>query len=129
MSGQRTVEREALATVVTAPQRVRFAPGPDHPVVVRVGRELPHPLERGVVLWAEGDGRVAGVSGGCAKSRDEANGKAKQIVIQVKSGHVKSGDVRDLKGTIEREKAAMGVLITLEDYFDLVETWRERGLK
>lgn len=31
-----------------------------------------------------------------------------------KSGHVKSGDVRDLKGTIEREKAVMGVFVTLE---------------
>lgn len=45
---------------------------------------------------------------------DEANGRAKQILVQVKSGHVKSGDVRDLKGTMEREQAAMGVLITLD---------------
>lgn len=45
---------------------------------------------------------------------DEANGKAKQVLVQVKSGHVKSGDVRDLKGTMEREQAAMGVLITLD---------------
>lgn len=33
---------------------------------------------------------------------------------QVKSGHVKSGDIRDLCGTVERENAAMGVFITLE---------------
>jgi site-specific DNA-methyltransferase (adenine-specific) len=45
---------------------------------------------------------------------DEAGGKAKQVLVQVKSGHVKSGDVRDLKGTMDREKAAMGVLITLD---------------
>jgi len=46
---------------------------------------------------------------------DEGGGKTKQIVVQVKSGHVKSGDVRDLKGTVEREKAAMGVFITLDE--------------
>jgi site-specific DNA-methyltransferase (adenine-specific) len=46
---------------------------------------------------------------------DDASGKPKQVIIQVKSGHVKSGDIRDLKGTLEREKAAIGVFITLED--------------
>lgn len=40
--------------------------------------------------------------------------KPKRVIVQVKSGKVKSGDIRDLKGTIEREKAAMGVFITLE---------------
>jgi site-specific DNA-methyltransferase (adenine-specific) len=34
--------------------------------------------------------------------------------VQVKSGGVKSGDIRDLVGTVEREKAAIGVFITLE---------------
>jgi len=46
---------------------------------------------------------------------DELGGKPKQILVQVKSGKVKSGDIRDLRGTIEREGAAMGVFITLED--------------
>lgn len=46
---------------------------------------------------------------------DEANGKPKQILVQVKSGKVKSGDIRDLVGTIESNKAAMGVFITLEN--------------
>ncbi len=45
---------------------------------------------------------------------DEAGGKPKQILAQVKSGKVKSGDIRDLRGAIEREKAAMGVFVTLE---------------
>jgi len=45
---------------------------------------------------------------------DDASGKPKRVLVQVKSGHVKSGDVRDLRGTIEREQAAMGVFITLE---------------
>jgi site-specific DNA-methyltransferase (adenine-specific) len=34
----------------------------------------------------------------------------------VKSGHdIKSGHIRDLKGTMEREQAAIGVFITLEE--------------
>lgn len=46
---------------------------------------------------------------------DEANGKAKTILLQVKSGYVKSGDIRDLRGVVERENAAIGLLITLEE--------------
>lgn len=34
--------------------------------------------------------------------------------MQVKSGKVKSGDIRDLVGAVEREKAVIGVFITLE---------------
>lgn len=34
-------------------------------------------------------------------------------IVQVKSGHVKSGDIRDFRGTIEREKADYGIFITL----------------
>jgi site-specific DNA-methyltransferase (adenine-specific) len=45
---------------------------------------------------------------------DDAYAKPKQAIVQVKSGHVKSGDIRDLKGTVEREKAALGLFITLE---------------
>ena len=45
---------------------------------------------------------------------DDNTGKPKQVIVQVKSGHVKSGDIRDLKGTLDREKAALGVLVTLE---------------
>jgi site-specific DNA-methyltransferase (adenine-specific) len=45
---------------------------------------------------------------------DDNTGKPKQVLVQVKSGKVKSGDIRDLQGTIGREKAAIGVFITLE---------------
>jgi len=45
---------------------------------------------------------------------DEAKAKAKRIVIQVKSGHVQSSYIRDLRAVVEREKAAMGFLISLE---------------
>jgi site-specific DNA-methyltransferase (adenine-specific) len=40
--------------------------------------------------------------------------KPEKILVQVKSGKVSSRDIRDLTGTVQREKAAMGVLITLE---------------
>jgi len=46
---------------------------------------------------------------------DDNTGKPKRIIVQVKSGHVKSGDIRDLKGTVGREAAALGVFLTLEE--------------
>lgn len=46
---------------------------------------------------------------------DDRGSKPKRILVQVKSGKVKSGDIRDLRGTVEREEAAMGVFITLEE--------------
>jgi len=45
---------------------------------------------------------------------DDATGKPKRVLVQVESGHVKSGDARDLVGTVQRENAAIGVFITLE---------------
>jgi site-specific DNA-methyltransferase (adenine-specific) len=44
----------------------------------------------------------------------EAKGKPQRVMVQVKSGHVNSGLIRDLRGTVERENAAIGVFITLE---------------
>jgi site-specific DNA-methyltransferase (adenine-specific) len=46
---------------------------------------------------------------------DDAYSKPKRVLVQVKSGHVKSGDIRDLVGTLKREEATMGVFITLEE--------------
>ncbi len=45
---------------------------------------------------------------------DDAYNKPKRVLVQVKSGHVKAGDVRDLRGAVARENAAIGVFITLE---------------
>lgn len=46
---------------------------------------------------------------------DDPEGKeTKEIIVQVKSGGVSPGVVRDLKGVVEREKAQVGVLITLQ---------------
>ncbi len=43
-----------------------------------------------------------------------ADSRPGRVLVQVKSGHVKRGDVAELRGTIEREEAAIGVFITLE---------------
>lgn len=43
------------------------------------------------------------------------SGKPQQIVVQVKSGKVGSRDIRDLIGTVKREKAAIGIFLTLEE--------------
>jgi hypothetical protein len=40
--------------------------------------------------------------------------KTEQIVFSVKAGHVTVSQVRDLRGVVEREKAAIGVLISFE---------------
>ena len=45
---------------------------------------------------------------------DDNSGKAKSVIVQVKSGRVGSSVVRDLRGVMERENAEMSVLITLE---------------
>ena len=37
-----------------------------------------------------------------------------KAIVQVKSGKVSSPHIRDLKGTVEREKASLGLFITLE---------------
>lgn len=45
---------------------------------------------------------------------DDAKGTARRAVVQVKSGKVNAAQIRDLIGTVEREKAAIGIFITLE---------------
>jgi DNA modification methylase len=46
---------------------------------------------------------------------DDRSGKAKRVIVQVKSGYVGVNHVRDLIGVLEREKAAIGALITLRE--------------
>jgi DNA modification methylase len=52
---------------------------------------------------------------GRAFFHEREGGSTKTIIVSVKSGHVSARDVRDLRGTIEREKAQIGALLTLED--------------
>lgn len=46
---------------------------------------------------------------------DDASGKPRRVIVQVKSGKVSVRDIRDLTGTVQREKAAIGVFLTLEE--------------
>lgn len=52
------------------------------------------------------DGSISFFDGGSTPRR---------VLVQVKSGKVGSRDIRDLVGTIDREKAAIGVFLTLEE--------------
>jgi len=58
-------------------------------------------------------GSDKGIDG--ALNFQEKGSKLGRVLVQVKSGKVKSGYVRDLVGTMDREKAAVGVFITLEE--------------
>ena len=44
---------------------------------------------------------------------DDNSGKPKRIIVQVKSGHVNRGQIATLKGDMEREKAEIGLFVTL----------------
>ncbi len=45
---------------------------------------------------------------------DDGSGKAKRVIVQVKSGHVQRNQIATLKGDMAREKAEIGLFITLE---------------
>jgi hypothetical protein len=45
---------------------------------------------------------------------DDTSGDTKSVILSVKAGHTGPDHVRDLRGTVEREKAAIGVLITMD---------------
>jgi DNA modification methylase len=46
---------------------------------------------------------------------DEHGGDTKQVIFSVKAGHVTVSQLRDLRGVVEREAAAIGVLISMEE--------------
>lgn len=45
---------------------------------------------------------------------NDDSGEAKRVVISVNSGHMNVTHIRDLAHVVEREKAAIGVYLTLE---------------
>ena len=47
---------------------------------------------------------------------DDNSGKARRIVVQVKSGHVTRNQIATLKGDMEREKAEIGLFVTLQPH-------------
>lgn len=60
-------------------------------------------------------GKDRGIDGKLLFHDEPGGGPTKIVVISVKSGKVGVAAVRDLRGVIEREKAQIGVLVTLED--------------
>jgi DNA modification methylase len=46
---------------------------------------------------------------------DEAGAQTKQVILSVKAGHTSAPHVRDLRGVVEREGAAIGVLISMQE--------------
>jgi DNA modification methylase len=58
-----------------------------------------------------------GVDGRCYFKDDPGtpNGPTRQIIVSVKSGKLSPAFVRELQGTVDRERAVMGVLLTLKD--------------
>ncbi len=51
---------------------------------------------------------------GIIRFHADTSGKTKRAVVQVKGGKVQSSIIRDLRGTMNREKAEMAILITLQ---------------
>jgi DNA modification methylase len=59
-------------------------------------------------------GADKGIDGRLYFHDEAAGGTTKQIIISVKAGHTSVAHVRDLRGVLEREKAQIGVLISME---------------
>ena len=60
-------------------------------------------------------GADKGIDGNLLFHVDPKTRDTQQIIISVKGGKLKAGDLRDLRGVVEREKAAIGVLICMEE--------------
>jgi site-specific DNA-methyltransferase (adenine-specific) len=63
-----------------------------------------------------------GIDGKILFRDDPKAAKPEQIVIQVKGGKTGVKDVRDLRGVLDREKAAIGILISLQPATGPMET-------
>lgn len=63
---------------------------------------------------AKGKGSDKGIDGVLSFQEGGLGSPHKKVYISVKSGKVNSGMVRDLNGVVQREKGAIGVLITLQ---------------
>jgi site-specific DNA-methyltransferase (adenine-specific) len=67
----------------------------------------------GAAPWQSKKGADSGIDG-FLTFLDDASGKFKTILLQVKGGHVTASQVRDLRGVLEREQAAIAAFISLE---------------
>lgn len=95
------------------------------PVDLRGAEELAKQDRYQFQWWALGFDGARPTESEKKKGRDEGidgyiyfydePGKTKKIIIQVKSGHVNPSQIRDLRGTLERVRAQIGVFITLKE--------------
>jgi DNA modification methylase len=60
-------------------------------------------------------GADKGIDGRLYFHDESSGGSTKQIIFSVKAGHTGSAHVRDLLGVLDREKAQIGVLISLQE--------------
>ena len=60
-------------------------------------------------------GADKGIDGRIYFHDEHEGGKTKQIILSVKAGKTSAPHVRDLRGVVDREKAAIGVLLTLQE--------------
>jgi len=60
-------------------------------------------------------GADKGIDGRLYFHDEGEGGTTKQVIFSVKAGHTTVTHVRDLRGVLDREKAALGVLITMEE--------------
>jgi DNA modification methylase len=67
-------------------------------------------------------GADKGIDGKILFRDDPKAAKPEQIIIQVKGGKTGVKDVRDLRGVLDREKAAIGILISLQPATGPMET-------
>lgn len=72
---------------------------------------LTYTMNRAAVNYTKGADRGIDGTAYFWKTKDDTD----KAVFQVKSGNVTRGDIAKLKGDMEREQAAVGTLITLED--------------
>lgn len=68
----------------------------------------------GMPMTEQKRGADRGIDGRIKFHEDPRSTETKQIILQVKAGKTGPDHVRDLRGVIEREKAAIGVLITMQ---------------
>ncbi len=114
---------------------------PEHVSLVRIIGEPTTPNEAATLAeedkfqfqwWALGlvgarpveqkKGADHGIDGKILFRDDPRAAKPEQIIIQVKGGKTGVKDVRDLRGVLDREKAAIGVLISLQPATGPMET-------
>jgi hypothetical protein len=60
-------------------------------------------------------GADQGIDGRLYFHDEGRRGQTKQIILSVKSGHVTPDDIRNLRGVVARERAAIGVLLSFQD--------------